>query len=103
MIGGGCLAWVASWVGTLPVHWARHKSALESMSALMGSIALRLVVAMILALAAALSGFFEAAPVLLWIAICHAGLLVADTSYGRAHMRIKSTAPSPESAPADAG
>lgn len=90
MLVGGCLAWVASWVGTIPVHRSRHKSPLDSMSAVMGSIALRLVVAMVLALAAALSGVFDPAPLLLWVAIAHAGLLVADTSYGRAHNQIKS-------------
>ncbi len=89
MFIGGCLAWLASWVGTVPIHRSRHKSHLDSMSAVMGSIALRLVVAMVLALAAALSGFLDPAPLLLWVAIAHAGLLVADASYGRAHNLVK--------------
>ena len=83
------MAWLASWIGTIPIHRSRHKSPLDSVSAVMGSIAIRLVVAMVLALAAALSGIFDPAPLLLWVAIAHAGLLVADASYGRAHNQAK--------------
>lgn len=95
MIVGGGLAWLASWVGTIPIYLARKKSSLDSVSAIMGATALRLVVAMVLALAAALSGLFDPAPLLVWLGISHAGLLVADTAFARGFMRAKESAPSP--------
>lgn len=93
MIGmavGGGLAWLASWIGTLPIHGTRHKPVTDSVSAIMGAVALRSVVATVFGLAAALSGLFDPTPLLLWLGIAHAGLLVADTAFGRAHIQAKS-------------
>jgi uncharacterized membrane protein len=92
MLVGTAVSLLASWVGTLPVYLSRHKPSLDSVSAAMGAIAVRLAVAMILALATALSGFFRPAPLLIWIAVGHAALLVADTFFAQAHMQAKARA-----------
>lgn len=89
MVVGTGISLTASWVGTLPVYLSRHKPSLDSVSAAMGAIAVRLAVAMILALATALSGFFSPSPLLIWIAVGHAALLVADTVFAQAHMQAK--------------
>lgn len=89
MLVGTAIALVASWVGTLPVYMTRYRPPLDSISAAMGAIAVRLSVALVLSLVVALSGFFSLPPLLIWVAIAHAAFLVADTTFARALMQAK--------------
>lgn len=91
MLVGTAIAWVASWVGTLPLYMTRYRPPLDSVSAAMGAIAVRLAVALVLSLVVALSGFFSLPPLLIWVAIAHAAFLVADTTFARALMQAKNT------------
>lgn len=91
MVVGGLVSLAASLAGTVPILLAAHKPATESVPSLMGAIALRLAVALVLSLALALSGLLAVEPFLLWVAISHAGLLIADTYFAKAHMRAKLT------------
>lgn len=79
MAAGCAVSLVASIISSLPVLLLRRLDAARALSLALGIIALRLVVALSLAVALVLSGHFAAAPLLIWLAIAHAGLLVADT------------------------
>lgn len=83
MVAGGLLSLAGSLAGTLPFVWFRSHAPTELVPKILGGIALRLSVVISLALAAALSGLFAHAPLLIWVAISHAGLLAADTFYAR--------------------
>lgn len=83
MVAGSFLSLVGSVVGTMPFVWFRDRQQGDFVARAMGAIALRLSVVIVLALAVALSGFFANAPLLIWVAISHAGLLVADTFFAR--------------------
>ena len=83
MLAGSAVSLVASLVGAVPVVLTHGVPLPQSMPAVMGSIALRLAVVLALGLAVALSGWLPKAPFLIWLAISHAGLLVADTTFAR--------------------
>lgn len=85
MVAGSLLSLVGSVVGTIPFAF-RSRQPGDFVARAMGAIALRLSVLIALALAAALSGFFANAPLLIWVAISHAGLLVADTFFARSQL-----------------
>ncbi len=88
MVAGCGVSLASSVAGTVPFLLSRTWTPVESMPVLMGSIALRLVVAVALATVAALTFELAIKPFLLWVAISHGGLLVADTSYARAQVRF---------------
>ncbi len=88
MVAGCGVSLASSVAGTVPFLLSRNWTPVESMPVLMGSIALRLVVAIALAAVAALTFELAIKPLLLWVAISHGGLLVADTSYARAQVRL---------------
>ncbi len=82
----GC---VASLVGSLVSSWwLRVRSATVAIgnvvTLILGSLAVRLAVTVVLGVALALSGLFALRPLLLWLAASHAALLVADTKYALA-------------------
>ncbi len=81
MLAGCGLALVASLAGTVPLVLARGRRPQEAMPALLGSLALRLIVAIGLAVAAALSGLFAVVPLLVWLLLAHLALLAVDTHY----------------------
>ncbi len=54
-----------------------------------GSIALRLTTVVALAAVTVLTGLFAIKPLLVWVAISHTGLLVADTVFARAMVRAR--------------
>ena len=81
MLAGCGLALAASLAGTVPLVLARGRRPQEALPALLGSLALRLTVAIGLAVAAALSGLFAVVPLLVWLLLAHLALLAADTHY----------------------
>lgn len=81
MIAGCAVGALASAIGGLPVLLIRGGSPAARVMATMGSMALRLFVVAILAVAVALSGLFERVPLLIWIAVSYAVLLIVDTRY----------------------
>ena len=87
MVAGGGVSLVASVVGTVPFLLSQARAPAEIMPAVMGAIALRLAAVVVLAAAVVVSGSFATRPLLLWVAISHAGLLVADTLWARARVR----------------
>ena len=93
MVAGNAVSLVASVVGTLPFLLSHSRTAVEIMPAIMGSIALRLTVAILLTAAVVWSGVVATRPLLVWVAISHAGLLVADTLYARGQVQSKSIHP----------
>lgn len=87
MAAGSGVSLVASVVGTVPFLLSQARTPAEIMPAMMGSIALRLAAVVTLAAAVVVSGSFATRPLLVWVAISHAGLLVADTVWARARVR----------------
>jgi hypothetical protein len=80
MLAGCGIASVASILGCVPVGLARGDPA-ERTKQLLAAMVLRLVMVFVLGGAALLSGRFDRGPLLVWIAIDHAALLVVDTRY----------------------
>ncbi len=84
----GCvISLVASAMGAVPVVWARRQMGTDSqaagrrVTAVMMSMAVRFLVVLIMGAAAALSGLFVTAPLLVWLAISYVALLAADTMF----------------------
>lgn len=93
MLVGGAVGLVASLVGTVPILLARGKDPSSKVPAVMGAIAMRVGVAIVLALSLALSRVWAVEPLLIWVAIAHAGLLIADTTYAKSHMNVTAARP----------
>ena len=91
MLVGCAVSLVASVAGTMPLLWSRSRTPVEAMPVLMGSIALRLTVVIALAAAVVFLGSLAVKPFLVWVAVSHVGLLVADTLYARGEVRAKET------------
>ncbi len=89
MVAGCGISLVGSVAGTMPFLLSRSRTQTETFPAVMGSIALRMAVVIALAAVVVWSGAFANKPLLAWVAISHAGLLVADTLYARAEVRSK--------------
>ncbi len=87
MFAGGGVSLAASVAGTVPFLLSQARTAVEIMPAVMGSIALRLGVVVVLAAAVVWSGMLATRPLLVWVALSHAGLLVADTLWARGRVR----------------
>ncbi len=83
MVMGCGVSLVGSAVGTVPLLTSRGRTQVETLPSLIGSIVLRMAVVIALATAVAFSGLFANKPLLIWVAISHAGLLVADTVFAR--------------------
>jgi hypothetical protein len=81
MFVGCAISVVGSLAGTVPVILARNKPHLEAWSAALAAMGTRLAVVIVLGAAAALAGWWPTKPLLLWVAVSHAGLLVPDTLF----------------------
>lgn len=87
MLIAGPLALIASLVGTVPFVLSRGRKAIDKVPAALGAIALRLAVVLILAVAALMSGLVAKKAFLIWVALSHFGLLIADTIFGMAEFK----------------
>ncbi len=87
MVAGGGVSLVASVAGTIPFLLSQARTPAEIMPAVMGSIALRLAAVVALATAVVLIGIFAIRPLLVWVGLSHAWLLVADTLWARGRVR----------------
>ena len=81
LMAGCAVGLLASLVGGIPVALGRQAGPKAGYQTTMASMAVRLAAVVALGLAAALSGVFAIAPLLLWVAISYMGLLVVDTWY----------------------
>lgn len=81
LLAGCGISLVGSLAGSLPVVLARNNAAPARTLAVLASTTLRFVVVVVLILAAALSGWFATAPLLIWAAISYLSLLVVDTLF----------------------
>lgn len=84
MLAGCAVSVVASAVGGVPIALARGKAPAARMQALLMAMGVRFGAVVILGLAAVLSGLFDRAPLLLWVAVSYAAQLVVDTRYALA-------------------
>lgn len=78
MAAGCTISLVAALLGTIPVFLARGKDPAGTVPAVMSAIALRLGVVILLGFVAIRSGWFEPAPLLIWLVLSHAFLQVAE-------------------------
>ena len=83
MVMGCGVSLVGSAAGTVPLLMSRGRTQVEALPSVLGSIVLRMAAVIALAAAVALSGLFATKPLLVWVAISHLGLLVADTIFAR--------------------
>lgn len=82
MIAGCVVGVLASLLGGLPVLWGRpDPTPAERLNRMLFGLALRFGAALGLGLAAALSGWFERGPLLLWVGISYLVLLPVDTRF----------------------
>lgn len=81
MLAGCAIGVIGAVVGTGPVLLAQGRAATRVVPAVMMSIGLRLGVVLLLAFAALQSGWFEPAPLLLWLVLSHGFLQVADIRF----------------------
>ena len=86
MLAGCGIGVIASLAGGIPVASGAAlgiggSGPAARLQATLLALAVRLGVVMALGLAAVLSGWFERAPLLIWIAISHLALLVVDTRF----------------------
>ncbi len=80
LLAGCAIAVVGSWIGAVPLVISSPAPA-NVLTVVMTGTALRLLVVVMLSVAAGLSGFFPTAPLLVWVAIGYLGLLVPDTIF----------------------
>jgi len=81
MVAGCTIGLLASWLGAVPVALAAAREPKGGQQVVFGAMALRLAVVLLLALPAALSGWFARGPLLVWVAISYSVLLTVDTRY----------------------
>ncbi len=90
MLAGCTVSVLASLAGAVPIWLATSRPgdrpAQELLPAMLGSIVLRIAAALVLAVAAVLSGWFVTKPMLVWVAISYIGLLVVDVRFAVAHL-----------------
>ncbi len=86
MVAGCAVSLVGSVAGTLPLLLSRGRSQIEAVPVVLGSIALRLTVVVLLAAAVALLSPVAIEPFLIWVGISHVSLLVVDTLYARSEV-----------------
>jgi hypothetical protein len=89
LIAGCLVAFVASAIGAIPVARAgkRPGVARQGPQVALTAMALRLAAVVVLGAVVGLSGRFETLPLVVWIAIGHAVLLIVDTRYALAAVR----------------
>jgi hypothetical protein len=89
MIAGCLVAFLASAIGAIPAARASNRPgvAREGPQVALKAMALRLLSVVVLGAAVGLSGRFETMPLVVWIAIAHAALLIVDTRYALAAVR----------------
>jgi hypothetical protein len=85
MLAGCAVSVVASAVGAIPVALSRGAAPTVRMQAFLMAMGLRFGVVVILGLATVLSGLFDRAPFLIWVAVSYAAQLVVDTRYALAN------------------
>ena len=74
-------------VGTVPFVLTRGRPAIDKVPAALGAMALRLAVVLILAVAVVLTGLVAKKALLIWVAVSHFGLLIADTLFASAELK----------------
>jgi hypothetical protein len=88
LLAGCAIGLIASAVGGVPVALAAGAGRRADLApAVLAAMGLRFAVALALGLAAALSGWFERGPLLVWLALSYLALLGADTKYALAALR----------------
>ena len=81
MIAGCFISFIASGIGVIPVLLAQRETTSNITQAILVSTGLRFLVVLVLTLSIALSGWFETAPLLIWVAISYMALLSIDTLF----------------------
>jgi hypothetical protein len=79
MLAGCVIGLVANWLGLASLHLASFHDSARRPIAVLTAIAVRFGAVLLLALAAALSGWFEPAPLLIWVATSHLVALFVET------------------------
>ena len=81
MLAGCGVSVLGSIFGTIPIAQVRGGRRRDMSTTVMVSSAIRLAIVVVLAVAAAWSGFFQRVPLLIWVAISYLILLVVDTTF----------------------
>ena len=81
MVAGCAISLLGSAVGVVPIVLALRGPVRSVPQAILLSTLLRFLVVLVLALSAALSGWFDRVPLLIWVAISYLFLLMTDTIF----------------------
>ncbi len=81
MLAGCGISWMASAFGGIPIAMGAGGSGAVPLHSAFAAMALRLLSAVALGTAVAVTGAFERTPLLLWIAISYLTLLTVDTHF----------------------
>jgi hypothetical protein len=81
LIAGCLIGFLSSALGGLPVALIRGRTPAGPVAVIMGSMAVRLLAAVVFGIAAVLNGRLATVPLLLWIGISYAALLGVDAWY----------------------
>jgi hypothetical protein len=90
MLMGSALSLLASLLGALPVGFGDLSGSMATTWNL-AATGIRLGVALLGAVAVLVAGWFEAAPLLLWVALSHGALLAVDTRFALRAARRSTT------------
>ncbi len=93
MFAACAIVLVAMILGAIPVCAAIPKAPPVRTNAVLLSMALRMMLVLLMALSAALSGLFARTPLLVWVAICYVVCLAVDTAYSVHVMGSHQTGP----------
>ena len=81
MLAGCAISLFGSLTGAVPIAVAWRGGGRNVLKTVLLAMVLRFLVVLVLALSAALSGWFDRAPLLVWVAISYVLLLSVDTAY----------------------
>lgn len=81
MVAGCGIGLVATLLGAVPIALARGAPAMTRASWALGAMLVRLLGALLLGGLASLGGWFERAPLLIWLAISYLALLAVETMF----------------------
>jgi hypothetical protein len=79
MLAGCLVGLIANWLGLASLHLASFNDPARRPTAVLTAMAVRFAAVLLLALAAALSGWFERGPLLIWVAISYLVALFVET------------------------
>ncbi len=81
LLAGCAVGMAANWIGLASMFWVRFDDPKHRATATLTAMGVRFAAVLMLGLASALSGWFELAPLLIWVVISHLVALFVETMW----------------------